>query len=165
MKTLLSILSLFVTNLGASQEVGVYGGKNLLPANQFAIQYSFPSNNTLFFSVKGFYESSRQFSLQYASYGATFLVNYSFSSSSESAQILSFRLGTGSVIQRSRDAWFLPQYSQIDVGVVLHVSAQLPVSSVFSFSLFGEQRWFLPKTPIRDQVVLGVGLLCRINYD
>lgn len=165
MKTLLSILSLFVTYLGSSQEVGVYFGKNLLPANYFAIQYSFPSNYTSFFSVKGFYESSRQFSLQYASYGATFLVNLSFPRSTEPVQTLHFRLGAGSVIRRLREAWLLPQHAHFDVGAVLDVSAHLPVSSVFSFSFFGEQRWFLPKTPIRDQVVLGIGLRYRLNYD
>ncbi|MBI2282845.1 MAG: hypothetical protein HYU71_03955 [Bacteroidetes bacterium] len=165
MKIFLLLLVLFITSVGASQVVGVYGGKNFLSANYLGIQYVFPSNYPLFLSAKGLYESFNQNRLKYSSYGFAVQVHYALFHSNEPSSNWNVQIGAGPIIQRKQEHWLLPRTSVTSVGAVFGISGELPVSTVFSFSIFSEQRWFLPNTHLSQQFVLGVGLLYKLNLD
>lgn len=165
MKMFLLLLFLNITTAGYSQMVGVYAGKNFLPANYISFQYVFPSNYPVFLSVKGFHENFNQNRLKYTSYGLAVQVHYALFHSDEASSYWKVQLVAGTTIQRQQEHWLLPQTGVTSVGGVLGISGELPVSTAFSFSVFSEQRWFLPNVHFSKQFVLGVGLLYKLNLD
>lgn len=152
----------------SSQAIGVFGGKSLMPAEYMAIQYFYPSNYPLQFTVKLFGESSKRNSLRYASYGAAFGFDYSSTQSLMETSALGYRIMLGALFQRELEPWVQnnrQQQARTGFGCMGEVMGTWHLSSAFILSVFGQQRWIWKPVWGKQELVLGLGLIYQLNTD
>jgi len=167
MKAVIVWLVVMVVNLaGYGQRVGVRVGHSLVPADYLSLRYEHWTNGQVNFALAGFFERSRKNLLNYTSYGADLLAEYSPLVAGDPLPFFSWRAGIGLTGQVEWEPWLYKDLSfsqRLSYGAVGEGSLDCHLTEAFRLSLFVQQKYFLRRAFAAGRFCFGLGLSYRLD--
>lgn len=157
MKLLLTTLLLGCLLCGRTQSVTLRGGRTLTPSDYVSLSYEQPTNTSLNYLLRSFFEGSHKNNLNYSAYGLDLLAV----TQANTENTFSFRGGFGATAHLENEPWAykaLNASQKINYGLVAEALGIWSMTEAFSLELFAQQKYLFNTALGKLRFSFGIGI-------
>jgi hypothetical protein len=112
---------------GTAQSISLQLGRSIAPADHISLRYEHWTNNSINFSLGGFFERSRERQLNYSAYGIDLLAEYASNREGFTQGTFGLRYGLGTTVLIENEPWILkdyPWHKRLSYGLMAELAGE-----------------------------------------